>query len=84
MKTRKPFRKFQAQQEKIEKLEQTNSRFKRVYNEYELMQYELWNLHNTKQNSIPDDFITSIQLQTHYLEEEIEDWLCKSEPVPKT
>ncbi len=78
MNRKNPYRKFQAQQEKIQNLEKTSSRFKRVYNEYALMSEELWNLENAEGEGLPDDFINSIILQTSYLEEEIEDWLSGS------
>ena len=75
MKRPNPYRKFQALQDKIEDLEQKNERFKRVYSEYEIMSEELWNLETSEGESIPDDFINSIKVQTIFLEEEIEDWL---------
>lgn len=77
MKRQNKYRKFQLQEKKIEKLEKQSDRFKRIYSEYELMSDELWNLENTKTDSIPDDFINAMQLQTNYLEDEIEDWLMQ-------
>ncbi|PZU84339.1 MAG: hypothetical protein DI529_11395 [Chryseobacterium sp.] len=72
----RPYRKFLPQQKKIEELEKSNSRFKRIYSEYETMSDELWNLEsNETEESIPDDFINAIKLQTSYLENEIQDWL---------
>lgn len=72
----RPYRKFLPQQKKIEELEKSSSRFKRIYSEYELMSDELWNLESSESaESIPDDFINAIKLQTTYLEDEIEDWL---------
>jgi len=41
------------------------------------MSNDLWDLENSDGDPIPDDFITAIQLQTSYLEEEIEDWLVQ-------
>ena len=79
MNPRKPFRKFQAQQNKIEDLEKSNSRFKRIYSEYENMSEQLWNIENSEGDSIPDDFLNAIKLQTSYLEDEIEDWLYESD-----
>ena len=74
----RPYRKFQPQQKKIEELEKSNSRFKRIYSEYELMSDELWDLEsNESAESVPDDFINAIKLQTSFLEEEIEDWLVQ-------
>lgn len=75
MKTPLPYRKFQPQQKKIENLENSSPRFKRIYSEYQTMSDELWELENTTMESVPDDFINAIKLQTSYLEDEIEDWL---------
>ena len=74
----RPYRKFLPQQKKIDELEKSNSRFKRIYSEYELMSDELWDLEsNESAESVPDDFINAIKLQTSFLEEEIEDWLVQ-------
>ncbi len=74
----RPYRKFLPQQKKIEELEKSSSRFKRIYSEYELMSDELWDLEsNESTESIPDDFINAIKLQTSYLEDEIQDWLIE-------
>lgn len=74
----RPYRKFLPQQKKIDELEKNNSRFKRIYSEYELMSDELWDLESSESTeSVPDDFINAIKLQTSYLEEEIEDWLVQ-------
>lgn len=77
MKSQNKYRKFQLQQKNIETLERENSRFKRVYSEYENMSDELWNLENSKGEQVPDDFINAMILQTSYLESEIEDWLVQ-------
>ncbi|AZA47195.1 hypothetical protein EG346_02925 [Chryseobacterium carnipullorum] len=77
MKSQNKYRKFQLQQKNIEALERENSRFKRVYSEYENMADELWNLENSTDQPVPDDFINAIMLQSSYLEDEIEDWLIK-------
>lgn len=79
MNPKKPYRKFQGQQSKIENLEKSSSRFKRIYSEYENMSEELWNLENSEGDSVPDDFLNAIKLQTTYLEDEIEDWLYDSD-----
>ncbi len=79
MKTGNPYRKFQGQKVKIQNLEKTNSRFKRVYEEYEHLSENLWDLETSEGEGVPDDFINSIKLQTSYLEEEIEDWLYNSD-----
>lgn len=76
----RPYRKFLPQQKKIEELEKSSSRFKRIYSEYELMSDELWDMEsNETAESIPDDFINAIKLQTSYLENEIEDWLVQDD-----
>ncbi len=77
MKHQNKYRKFQLQQKNIEALERENSRFKRVYSEYENMSEELWNIENSRNEPIPDDFINAMILQTSYLEDEIEDWLVQ-------
>ncbi len=65
------------QQKRIEELERTNARFKRIYDEYETMSEELWNLESSGEIPVTDDFINSVKLQTSYLEDEIEDWLIE-------
>ncbi|SDH94728.1 hypothetical protein SAMN05421846_1036 [Chryseobacterium taeanense] len=77
MKRQNKYRKFQLQQKNIEALEKDNSRFKRVYSEYENMSEELWNLENSDNEPVPDDFINAMILQASYLEDEIEDWLIQ-------
>lgn len=77
MKHQNKYRKFQFQQKNIEELERKSDRFKRIYSEYETMSDELWNLENAKGDSVPDDFINAITLQTNYLEDEINDWLIQ-------
>lgn len=77
MKNQNKYRKFQLQQKNIEALERENSRFKRVYSEYENMSEELWNLENLNNEPVPDDFINAMILQASYLEDEIEDWLVQ-------
>lgn len=73
----KQIQKIPASAKNIEALERENSRFKRVYSEYENMADELWNLENSTDQPVPDDFINAIMLQSSYLEDEIEDWLIK-------
>lgn len=80
MKKRPNYRKFQPQLQRIEELEKNNSTFKRIYSEYELMSDELWEIENDEKNAVPDDFINAIQLQTEYLEEEINNWLTNVTP----
>lgn len=69
------YRKFSDLQKKIEELEKTSPRFKRVYSEYETMSDELWNLENSDTSEVPDDFLNAVKLQAEYLEDEIDDWL---------
>lgn len=74
----RPYRKFLPQQKKIEELEKSSSRFRRIYSEYEMMSDELWNLETgDSPESVPDDFINAIKLQATYLEDEIQDWLIQ-------
>lgn len=77
MTTQRPFRKFIPQQKKIDELEKNSPRFKRIYEEYELMSNELFNLENSNTSNIPDDFMDAVKLQTEYLEDEIGDWLLE-------
>ena len=60
MKHQSKYGKFQLHLKNIEALEKENSRFKRIYSEYENMSHELWNIENSKEESIPDDFINYI------------------------
>lgn len=82
MRPEKRYRKFKPQQQKIEELEKSNSRFKRIFSEYENINDELWNTDSAKENTFPDDFYNALQLQSDYLEDEISDWL-QSEPESK-
>ncbi|KIA89626.1 hypothetical protein [Kaistella jeonii] len=77
MTIQKPFRKFIPQQKKIEELEKNSPRFKRIYEEYELMSDELYNMENSDTSNIPDDFMDAVKIQTEYLEDEIGDWLLE-------
>ena len=83
MTTQRSYRKFKPQQEKIEELEKSSTRFKRVYSEYESMSDQLWDLETTDISNIPDDFIEAIKLQTEYLEDEIGDWLLDGKDTEK-
>lgn len=80
MKNRNSYRKFQPQIKKIEVLEKTNSRFKRIYEEYEYISDELWEIESNDGPALPDDFINAIQLQANCLEDEIDEWLDKDIP----
>ncbi len=76
MKTPRSYRKFQPHQEKIKTLETHEPRFKRVFNEYQSLSDELWDMESGDHPSaVSDDFLLALQEQTHYLEKEIDDWL---------
>lgn len=83
MRSKNPYRKFETEQSKIETLEKTNPRFRRVYSEYALMSEELWELENSSGDNLPDDFLNSIRIQQNYLEEEVEDWLNADQWEPQ-
>lgn len=78
MKTRNAYRKFPGMEQKIFALEARNSRFQRIFSEYENISDDLWELQNSE-NSVPDDFVKSFEMQQQWLEEEIEDWLSEEE-----
>lgn len=78
----RPYRKFIPQQKKIEELEKNSPRFKRVYEEYELMSDELWTIENSDEKNVPDDFLNALKIQTEYLEDEIDEWLLEKQDVP--
>lgn len=64
---------------KISELKKNNSRFKKVYREYERMSDELWDLETSPEISVSDDFLDAVNVQTNYLEEEIYGWLKSTE-----
>ncbi len=76
MKTPRSYRKFNPQKQKIQDLGKSHPRFKRVYSEYENLSDELWDMENGDYpTAVPDDFLYALQIQTYYLEEEIDQWL---------
>ena len=79
MKTPRPYRKFQFKQEKIKDLEAHNPRFKRIYTEFENLSDEIWEIETGDRDSVPDDFMFALQLQTNYLEDEIDEWIDNNE-----
>lgn len=79
MKNQRTLKRFSPLQGKISELKKNNSRFKRVYREYEIMTDELWNLENSPEISVSDDFLNAVNVQTNYLEEEIDGWLKSEE-----
>ena len=68
-------RRFLPLKKKIADLKKNNSRFKKVFREYELMSKELWDFETSPEIAVSDDFLDAINLQTDYLEQEIENWL---------
>ncbi len=77
MKNTPSYRKFKPQQKRIEELEKSSPRFKRIYSEFQIMTQELWNLETAEGLCVPDDFLNAVKLQTSYLEDEIDDWLIE-------
>lgn len=75
MKTPRTYRKFQFQQDKIRNLEEKSPRFKRIYTEFENLSDEIWDIETGDRDSVPDDFMMALQLQTNFLEDEIDNWL---------
>ena len=75
MKTPISYRKFQFQQDKIRNLEEKSPRFKRIYTEFENLSDEIWDIETGDRDSVPDDFMMALQLQTNFLEDEIDNWL---------
>ncbi len=75
MKTPRSYRKFQFQQDKIKNLEEKSPRFKRIYTEFENLSDEIWDIETGDRDSVPDDFMMALQLQTNFLEDEIDNWL---------
>ncbi|SFI22917.1 hypothetical protein [Halpernia frigidisoli] len=78
MKNQRSLQRFSPLKQKIDELKKNNSRFKRVYKEYEFMSDELWDMETSLDISVSDDFLNAVTTQTNYLEEEIDGWL-KSE-----
>lgn len=74
----RPYRRFKPMAKEISLLKKNNSRFRRVFREYEMISEELWSLENSEKVSVSDDFLSALQQQTYFLEEEIEDWLLPS------
>ena len=75
MKNPRSYRKFQFQQDKIRNLEEKSPRFKRIYTEFENLSDEIWDIETGDRDSVPDDFMMALQLQTNFLEDEIDNWL---------
>ena len=75
MKTPRSYRKFQFKQHKIRNLEEKSPRFKRIYTEFENLSDEIWDIETGDRDSVPDDFMMALQLQTNFLEDEIDNWL---------
>lgn len=75
MKKRPAYRNSFLKIQKIEELEKTNARFKRVYSEYQLINDEIKQMELDDNASVPDDFLDAMQLQSSCLEDEIKIWL---------
>ena len=75
MKNKRTSQRFSPLKQKISELKKNNSRFKKVYREYERMSDELWNLETSPEIAVSDDFLNAINAQTNFLEEEIDGWL---------
>ena len=75
MKTPRSYRKFQFQQDKIRNLEEKSPRFKRIFTEFENLSDEIWDIETGDRDSVTDDFMMALQLQTNFLEDEIDNWL---------
>lgn len=74
-------KKFQAHQEEVETLLEKNSRFNRIYKEYDHLQGELYHLENAEGAVLTDDFMNYLKVQTLYLEEQIEEFLTPFAPT---
>lgn len=75
----RPYRRFQPKTQEISALKKNNSRFERIYREYEVISEELWDFENSDKVSVCDEFLNALQQQSHFLEEEIDDWLAVKE-----
>ena len=64
-------KKFQAHQEKVQHLLEKNSRFKRIYDEYDHLSDNLYELENNEDVKATDDYLNYIETQTDFLEAEI-------------
>ena len=78
MKSLVTVKKFSSRKEKVQNLMHSNSKFKRMFEEYDNMSEDLYNLESSEGISITDDFINYIKIQTNYLEAEIEDFLMSN------
>jgi uncharacterized protein YdcH (DUF465 family) len=78
MKSLVTVKKFSSRKEKVQNLMHSNSKFKRMFEEYDNMSEDLYNLESSEGISITDDFINYIKVQTNYLEAEIEDFLMSN------
>ena len=82
MKLNKRYRTPSFQKRKIEDLEESLIRFKRMYVEYEQVSDELKTAETSEEVSMPDDFIDAIKIQKDFLQNEIYNWL-KEKPTNK-
>lgn len=82
MNPKNPNKKFDATKVEMQTLLEENPRFKRIYDEYDQLSENLWNLEQSEGISITDEFINYIKMQTTYLEGEIEDYLLADSSMP--
>ena len=75
MNPQNPYKKFDATKVEVQTLLQENPRFKRMYDEYDQLSENLWNLEQSEGESITDEFLNYIKVQTNYLEAELEDFI---------
>lgn len=75
MKSQNPYRKFDATNAEVQTLLVKNARFKRMYDEYNQLSENLWNLEQSEGESLTDDFLNYIKVQTSFLENELQDIL---------
>lgn len=75
MKSQNPYRKFDATKAEVQTLLVKNAKFKRMYDEYNQLSENLWNLEQSEGESLTDDFLNYIKVQTSYLENELQDIL---------
>lgn len=81
MNAQNPYKKFDPAKAEMQTLLEENSKFKRMYDEYDHLSENLWNLEQSEGESVTDEFINYIKAQTAYLETEIEVSLLAFSPL---
>lgn len=79
MKTKIPRNRFSKQKNTIKELSAHNSRFKRIFDEYESISDQI----SHTPPDIPDDFFDAMNIQKLFLEEEINEWLKEASNLNK-